>query len=66
MSATTLILIAAIAPTITGIFAMIAAWTTYKAVKEVHISLNSRLSQLLDSTAKEQHAAGVVEGKAQK
>jgi hypothetical protein len=64
MDPNTLALIAAIAPTLTGVLTLIAAWMTRRAVKEVHVSLNSRLSQLLTATAKEQHAAGVVEGKA--
>jgi hypothetical protein len=36
------------------------AWRTKKAVQEVHVSLNSRLTQLLDMTA----AASRAEGRA--
>jgi hypothetical protein len=64
MDPTTLALIAAIAPTLTGMLTLLAAVLTRRAVKEVHISLNSRLSELLAVTAKEQRAAGVAEGKA--
>jgi hypothetical protein len=33
-----------------------------KAIQEVHISLNSRLSELLKETEKSSHAAGLAEG----
>ena len=34
------------------------AWRTKKAVQEVHVSLNSRLSQLLEQTAESSRAEG--------
>lgn len=36
-----------------------------KNIQEIHISLNSRLTQLTDLIAKSSHAEGMLEGKAE-
>jgi hypothetical protein len=44
-----------------------AVWTSHKnteKIQEVHLSLNSRLTQLLIATRDSAHAAGKVEGQA--
>lgn len=45
------------------------AWLGYlsrKDIKDVHVLINSRLTQLLELTQKSSHAEGVLEGKDEK
>lgn len=43
----------------------VIAWRVQVAVHEVHLSLNSRLDQLVSARGSAERAAGVVEGVAQ-
>jgi hypothetical protein len=52
-------------PTSAAILALIRVGQTQEAVKDVHISLNSRLSALLEKTELASRAAGKVEGRAE-
>ena len=54
-----------IAQFITAFAALAAAilgYVTSRRIQEVHLSINSRMDQLLQVTGAEQHAAGVKEG----
>jgi hypothetical protein len=55
--------IAAVPLIITSTASLITAVKTRKAVQELHLAVNSRLTELLEQTAKASHADGVVEGK---
>jgi hypothetical protein len=52
----------AIPPTIAALAVLVTALRTKKAVQELHLAVNSRLTQLLDQTSKASRAEGVVEG----
>lgn len=54
--------IAAMPPTIVAGGALIVAIKSKAAIREVHLSVNSRLTQLLEAVSKASHAEGVVEG----
>jgi hypothetical protein len=47
-----------------GLLAAILSFLNRRAIKEVHVSLNSRLSELLEQTRKGARAEGVKEGEA--
>ena len=55
----TVAIIASIPPTIAALAALIVSNKNHQAVREVHLSLNSRLDQLLGMA----RAAGVIEGR---
>ena len=55
-------LIAAAPPTFLSLITLFVAVKNMKAGKELHISLNSRLSELLKVTGESSHAAGRREG----
>jgi len=62
----TLILITQV---ITLLTAGLSFWASRKnkaAIQEVHVSINSRMDELLKLTATASHAEGVVEGEAKK
>jgi hypothetical protein len=64
MSETLIVAIVAAVPLVlTSTANLITALRTKKAVQELHLAVNSRLTELLDQTAKASHADGVVEGK---
>lgn len=46
----------------TAASSLVISFQTKAAVQDVHIILNSRLTELLDVTKKAAHAAGVKEG----
>ncbi len=52
--------------TLINVFGIVmVAWLTYmnrKAIHQVHVSLNSRLSELIEATRLAAHAEGVKEG----
>ena len=59
----------AIPPTIMALAALIASWrngrkveSSTKKIEELHVLVNSRLTQLLELTAKSSRAEGVAEG----
>lgn len=56
-------LISAAPPTIVAMAALIVSIKSKEAIREVHLSLNSRLDQLITATRQEAHAAGVNEEK---
>lgn len=56
-------IIAATPPTIVATGALIVAIKSRSAIQEVHLSLNSRLTELLNATGRAAHADGVTEGK---
>lgn len=64
---TTEALLAAIAaivvPTAAAIVAAMRAGESHRAVQELHIQVNSRLTELLAATAASNRAEGVLEGK---
>ena len=51
--------IAAIPPTLAALLALVKSIKVEKAVQEVHLSVNSRLDQLLKSTSLASHAEGM-------
>ncbi len=53
-------LIVALGPTLVGLAGVIAALRAGSKVDAVHVSLNSRLTQLLQTTAMASHAEGVM------
>jgi hypothetical protein len=57
--------IAALPPTLVALAALIQARRTRAAVNEIHLTLNSRLSQLIEATSAAAHAEGVVAGRGQ-
>jgi hypothetical protein len=52
-------IIAAAPPTLVALLAWIASKKNGKAILDVHLSMNSRLDQLLESTKKTSHAEGM-------
>jgi len=52
-------LIAAAPPAVLALLAWRAGCKNGKAITEVHLSMNSRLDQLLESTKKTSHAEGM-------
>jgi hypothetical protein len=54
---------AIIAAVFAGVAAVLSAINRGK-INEVHVALNSRLTQLIDQTSKAAHAEGVVQGTA--
>lgn len=56
-------IITAVPPTLAAIFAWMVARKNTRKIQEIHVSLNSRLSQLLDLTAASSHAQGVSDEK---
>ena len=48
---------------VTSLAAAIGAYMNHQSIENVHISINSRMDQLLRSSVGEARAAGVVEGK---
>jgi hypothetical protein len=50
------------APTIAAILALMKAAESVAVVKDLHIQINSRMTQLLELTAAAAHAEGVVAG----
>ena len=59
-------LIITIPPTITSLVAVYLAVKSNKAIKEVHLVMNSRLDQLLKSSNAEARAEGKEEGRNEK
>lgn len=59
-------LIASIPPTVVAGVALFQAFRVGRAVQVVHLTMNSRLDQLVALTAKSSHAAGVKEEKDRK
>jgi hypothetical protein len=57
----TVALIAAAPPTMTALVALLVALRTKAAIADVHVELNHRLSQLLETTGQVEHAAGVTQ-----
>ena len=50
--------------TLLSVFAgLYVSWNNNKKITEVHLSINSRMSQLLDATGAAAKAAGVEEGR---
>jgi hypothetical protein len=49
-------------PTILSILTLLISIHNKYAIKELHVIVNSRLTELLKSTGEEQHAAGRREG----
>lgn len=62
-------LLAAISAVIGSVAAVIVAirgrHMTHREIKEVHVSLDGRLEELLELTRKTAHAAGLAEGRAE-
>lgn len=56
-------MIVAIPPTLGALLAYFQSRKNTKALDEVHITLNSRLTQLLEQTGKAARAEGKAEGK---
>lgn len=54
--------IATVPPTIFALAALRASKDNGKKVEELHLAVNSRLSQLIEQTQKASHAEGVAEG----
>ena len=57
--------IAAIPPTIAAVASIWVSWRNSDKLDDIHITLNSRLTQLLQQTSMASRAAGKVEGVAQ-
>lgn len=58
-------LIAALPPTLVALLAWHSSRQNARAIENVHVSVNSRMDQLLASSKGEAKAAGVVEGRAE-
>ena len=56
-----IILITALCTMSTAIVSLFMSFRNKSAIRDVHISLNSRLSELLKATANSAHAAGMTE-----
>lgn len=59
---TIIILATAVATFGTAVMGLYVSFQNKTAIQEVHIIMNSRLTELLDLTQKAAHAAGVKEG----
>jgi hypothetical protein len=59
-------LIATLPGTLVGSAALIVAIKGREAVKDVHLLLNSRLDELLNTTKKLAHAEGLADGQREK
>lgn len=59
-------LLTSIAAFIAAASSAILAWRAKAEVKEVHLSVNSRLDELVASTREAAHAAGLQEGRDEK
>lgn len=46
----------------TAALALYASWRNGQEIQEIHISINSRMDELLALTKKAAHAEGVIEG----
>lgn len=46
---------------VAALAAFISSWLNRRQIQQIHISINSRMDQLLVVTGAEQHAAGVLE-----
>ena len=58
-------IIAAIPPTLVGLLVFYSSRKNARAIEDVHISINSRMDQLLESSKGEAKAQGVVQGRAE-
>jgi hypothetical protein len=58
-------LITATPPTIVALGALAASLSNYRKIAELHVIVNSRLSELLKVTGKASFAEGKAEGKAE-
>jgi len=56
----TIALIAAVPPTLVALLAWFSSRKNGKAIVDVHLSMNSRLDQLLKSTRDNAHAEGMA------
>lgn len=54
-------IVAATPPTLLALAALVTAFRNGRAVKEVHLAVNSRLDDLVKLTRKDAHAEGVKE-----
>jgi hypothetical protein len=55
-------IITALPPTVVAAAALITSLSNHKDIKELHVIVNSRLSELLEQKGKAEHAAGRREG----
>lgn len=56
--AITIAIIAALPPTLAAVLAWAGSRRNSRQIQEIHVSVNSRLTELLALTAKSSHAAG--------
>jgi hypothetical protein len=61
----TIALIAATPPTVVALGALVASIRNNTKIEELHISVNSRLTELLKQTGIAAHAEGLAQGKAE-
>lgn len=61
----TVALIIAIPPTIIGLLNALLSWKHGAKLEQYHVQINSRMDQLLVTTAAESHAKGLAEGKSE-
>lgn len=59
-------MLVAIIAAIPGVVAAILSFFAHKGINEVHLSVNSRLDELLAVTRKSSHAEGLAEGRSEK
>ncbi len=71
MSKDVIAVLTLLAPTLAGLLAVIVSWINHQAIttakdkiNEVHISINSRVDDLVRKETALSHAAGVAEGRA--
>jgi hypothetical protein len=57
--------IASIAPTLMGLAAFISSLVNRSKIHELHVGVNSRLTELLKQTGLAAHAEGLAQGKAE-
>ena len=57
---------AIVAPTVPALLAFISSLLNRRKIQEVHLSVNSRLTELLEQTGKASHAEGLAQGLAEK
>lgn len=62
----TIVLVTSSLTLVTAFISLVLGIKNKKAIQEVHVSLNSRLTQLLQKTEESAHAAGKAEGKIEK
>jgi hypothetical protein len=58
-------LIAGVPPTLVAAAALVASVLNHKKIQELHVIVNSRLTELLNETRIASHAEGKAEGKAE-